>query len=76
MSPQLMEFEAQALKLPPSDRAALAEHLIASLDELSNEQNEQLWLDEAERRYREYKSGTISARPAEDVLRDARAAIK
>ena len=76
MSPQLMEFEAQALKLPPPDRAALAEHLIASLDELSNEQNEQLWLDEAERRYREYKSGTISARPAEHVLRDARAAIK
>ncbi len=76
MSPQLMECEAQALKLPPTERAALAEHLIASLDELSEEQNEQLWLDEADRRYREYKGGTIPARPAAGVLRDARAAIK
>jgi putative addiction module component (TIGR02574 family) len=64
------------LKLPPTERAALAEHLIASLDELSDEQNGLLWLDEADRRYREYKSGTISARPAENVLCDVRAAIK
>ena len=68
MSPRLMECQANALKLPPADRAILAE--------ISDEQNEQLWLDEADRRYREYKSGSISARPAEDVLRDARGAIK
>ena len=76
MSPQLMEFEAQALKLPPTDRAALAERLIASLDNLSEQQNEQLWIDEADRRYREYKSGKISARSAEEVLSGARNAIQ
>lgn len=76
MALQLQEFEAQALKLPPPERAMLAEHLIASLDDLSGAQIEQLWLEEADRRFREYKKGTISARPAEDVLRDARAAIK
>ncbi len=75
MSPRLMECEAEALKLPPAERATLAERLIASLDELSDKQNEQLWLNEADRRYREYKSGSISARSAEDVLRDARAAV-
>jgi len=75
MSPQMMECEAEALKLPPAERASLAERLIASLDELSDKQNEQLWLNEADRRYREYKNGSISARSAEDVLRDARAAI-
>ncbi|MCC5849539.1 MAG: addiction module protein [Verrucomicrobia bacterium] len=75
MSPQLLKFQEQALKLPPCDRAALAEQLIASLDELSIEQNEQLWLEEAERRYRDYKSGTVPARFAEDVLRDARAVL-
>lgn len=75
MSPLLIEFEAVALKLPPADRATLAERLIASLDELSDEQNEQLWLDEADRRYRKYKTGMLSSRSAEDVLRDARAAI-
>ncbi len=75
MSPQMMECEAEALKLSPAERATLAERLIASLDELSDKQNEQLWLNEADRRYREYKSGSISARSAEDVLRDARASI-
>jgi putative addiction module component (TIGR02574 family) len=71
MSPQLLECKTQALKLTPSDRAELAEHLIASLDEPSLEQNKQLWLDEADRRYREYKNETVSARSSEDVLRKA-----
>lgn len=73
---QLTECEEQALRLPPTERAVLAEHLIASLDDLSIAQIEQMWLDEAARRYREYKKGTISARLAEDVLRDARTAIR
>jgi len=76
MSTQLLECEAQALKLSPTDRATLAERLIASLDNLSEQQNEQLWIDEADRRYREYKSGKIAARPAEAVLDNAREAIK
>ena len=76
MSPQLMEFEDQALKLSPTDRAALAERLIASLDNLNEQQNEQLWIDEADRRYREYKNGKITARSASDVLSDARDAIR
>lgn len=75
MSPQLQEFTEQALKLPPRERASLAEQLIASLDELTLEQNEQLWAEEAERRYREYQLGMIPARSAEDALRDARASL-
>ncbi len=76
MSPQLMECEAHALKLTPTDRATLAERLIASLDNLNEQQNEQLWIDEADRRYREYKSGNITARSAEEVVSHARNAIK
>ena len=76
MSPQLMECEAQALRLSPAERAILAERLIASLDNLNEQQNEQLWIDEADLRYREYKSGKITARSAADVLSDARDAIK
>ena len=72
----LNECEAQALRLPLKDRAILAEHLIASLDELSNSENENLWLDEADRRYQEYKKGNITARSAEDVLNDARSMFK
>jgi putative addiction module component (TIGR02574 family) len=76
MSPDLDECEAQALKLAPRDRAALAERLISSLDALDDAENERLWLEEAERRYQEYRSGNIPARSAEDVLRDARTAIR
>ena len=75
MSPELKECEAQALMLQPQDRAALAEHLIASLDSFDDAANEQVWLKEADRRYQEYKKGMISARSAEEVLRDARLAI-
>lgn len=76
MSTELMECEAQALQLPPAERATLAEHLIVSLDTLDSAQDEQLWLEEADRRYHEYKKGRISARCAEDVLHEARVAIK
>jgi len=54
----------------------LAEYLIASLDSLDAAENEQLWLEEAERRYQEYIKGNISARIAEAVFRNARLASK
>ncbi len=76
MSQEMENFADQALKLPPRERAALAHRLIASLDALDVEENESLWLEEAERRYEEYKKGNISAKTAEDVLREARGSIK
>jgi hypothetical protein len=42
------QLESALLKLPPSQRARLAERLIASLDEES--ELESAWYDEAERR--------------------------
>lgn len=37
---------------------------------------EDLWLQEAERRYREYREGNLPTRPAEDVFRDAFAKLR
>lgn len=76
MSPDLRECETLALRLPVEDRAALAEHLIESLDALDDADNERLWVEEAERRYQAYKQGRLSARPAGDAVRDARARIR
>jgi len=76
MSHELKKCAAQALKLPLQDRALLAEHLIASLDAADDSENERLWVEEAEKRYQQYKSGNISSRPAVDVLRDARSIIR
>ena len=76
MSPDLKQCEAHALKLAPKERAILAERLITSLDSLDESENERLWVEEAERRYKGYKKGRIMARSAGDVLRDARTAIR
>jgi len=76
MSPSLKDCRTQALNLQGKERAELAEYLIASLDSLDDAENEQLWLEEAERRYQEYKKGNISARLAETVFRNARLASK
>lgn len=75
MSPTLKECEESVLKLTAAERAALVEHLIESLDFLDHAENERLWVEEAERRYRAYKQGLVSARPAVDAIRDARARI-
>lgn len=44
------EIEADALKLDPKARARLAEKLLASIEELSDQENEHLCAEEAGRR--------------------------
>ena len=44
------ELEAEALKLSPRERARLAERLLESLENLTDEENEKLWAEEAARR--------------------------
>ncbi|MFZ4693625.1 MAG: addiction module protein [Verrucomicrobiia bacterium] len=79
MASDLKLCEKMALKLPLKERAALAEQILSSLDVAmkpsDREETERLWVQEAERRYREYKKGAIPARAAREVLRDARAAL-
>jgi putative addiction module component (TIGR02574 family) len=70
------EIEKEALQLAPRERAALAEHLIGSLDASDDPEAEKAWIEEAERRYREYKKGGIQSRPAEMVMREAREKYK
>jgi len=70
------EIEAEALKLDPKDRARLAEKLLASLETLSDQENDRLWAEEAERRDADWESAPGTGRPAGDVLRDARAKLK
>ena len=76
MATDLAQLENRVLSLPTEERARLAERLIASLDDLNDEENERLWLDEAERRFEAHRAGRIDARPADDVIRDARRALR
>ncbi|HET8773881.1 MAG TPA: addiction module protein [Thermoanaerobaculia bacterium] len=68
MSRDPKDIAAEALGLPLTARAELASRLLDSLDDLSEEENDQLWAQEAERRYAEYKAGNIEAVPAEEVF--------
>ena len=69
----LKELEAEALKLNPNARAKLATKLLSSLEVLSDAEIERLWNEEALRRNEELEKGKATARPAQDVIRDARA---
>lgn len=72
----MKELEASVLKLPLAERAALVERLIESLDVLDDTESEQLWVEEAERRYQAYKQDRLSRRSAADTIQDARARIR
>jgi putative addiction module component (TIGR02574 family) len=74
MSNQFEIIEAQALKLSPEERAQLADHLIASL--FKDEEIEDAWAAEVERRIDEIESGRAVLIPAADSIARARAAIK
>ena len=69
------QVENEALKLTPKARAELAEKLLKSLEDLSEEEIERLWAEEAVRRDAELDAGTASMRDAEEVFNDARARI-
>jgi putative addiction module component (TIGR02574 family) len=68
MGRDLKEIAAEVLELPLTARAELASQLLDSLDDLSEAENDQLWAEEAERRYAEYKAGNIEAIPADEVF--------
>ena len=59
-------LEAEALQLPPSERALLVEKLIASLD--VDPQIEEAWAAEVERRLDEIETGTVALLPGSETL--------
>jgi len=76
MADPASKLEAKALKLPPEQRARLAERLISSLDQSSDPDSEQLWIREAERRLEDLESGRVEAVPAERVIENARSSLR
>lgn len=70
------ELRAAALKLPLKERAELAEALLASLDDLSEQEHHLLWVDEANRRLAELEAGTATERPVREVLDELRGSVR
>lgn len=65
-SPELLE--QQALRLRPDDRLKLTRALVESFSGFSEEQIEQLWLDEAESRDCDIDSGKIEPIAGSEVF--------
>lgn len=76
MAQLLDEVERQGMALPQKDRAALAERLLASLDEGEDEGVEEAWAAEVERRDRELQEGKVKGIPASEVLARVRRALR
>jgi putative addiction module component (TIGR02574 family) len=67
-------LEAEALRLPPADRARLVERLIASLD--ADPAVDEAWAAEVERRNAEIESGAVSLVPGPEALAELKAQFR
>jgi putative addiction module component (TIGR02574 family) len=68
MSHDTSTIEDQLSRLPDQERARLALRLLESLEPGSDEDVDQLWLDEAERRLERYDAGATKALDAEEAI--------
>lgn len=73
---ELDKLQTDLLKLPTELRAWLARVLIQSLDEPADEDLEASWVTEIKRRDAAFKEGKATAKPAEQVLREAREKLR
>lgn len=67
MSMNFIAIEQEALHLPLQQRAQLVYRLLASLDDLSQSEVEQLWLVEAQRRADDIDQGLAKLLSAEEL---------
>lgn len=69
----LQEIEQEIAKLPLCERAALAKHLIESLEENSDDCNqdeiEKEWMEVAEQRLDELENGRAEVIPVADAMK-------
>ncbi|CAD6877020.1 MULTISPECIES: addiction module protein [Methylomonas] len=69
-------IEREALHLPAAERAKLAHNLLLSLENLSDAELHEAWLDEAQRRADEIDQGLVELISAEEVSAKARLLLK
>jgi putative addiction module component (TIGR02574 family) len=68
MSRQGKQILAEALNLPPIERAEIVEELLSSFEFPSRKTIDELWAQEAESRIDAYERGEITAIPAKEVF--------
>jgi len=68
MTVQTEQIFEEALGLPASEKALLADQLLASLDLASSDSIDEMWAREAENRIDAYERGEMKAIPAKEVF--------
>jgi putative addiction module component (TIGR02574 family) len=68
MTAQGKKILADALALPPTERASLVEEILSSFDFPSRQEVDQLWANEVEDRIDAYDRGEMHSHPAEEVF--------
>jgi putative addiction module component (TIGR02574 family) len=59
---------AEAMKLDPEDRVAVAEQLWLTLENEPDRELDAAWGEEAERRMAAYERGEVEAKPVDEVI--------
>ena len=76
MTEPMKDLESELLSLPAARRAQLAERLIDSLEADWENQVDDIWMVEAERRLDELESGAVRGIPPRDVIAEARSKLR
>ena len=76
MSSQFDDLAKRVRALSKQEKAALIRELIDELDSQIDPEAENLWLEEAERRYAQYLRGEVEAIPGDEVMAEARKRLR
>ena len=68
MTAQSKKILADALALPPTERASLVEEILSSFDFPSRQEIDALWANEVEDRIDAYERGEMSSRSVQEVF--------
>jgi len=72
MTDKTQAIVEQALKLSPTERADVAEQLLASLDEALDSDVEQAWQEEVRRRLQQVERGEVELVDSDTVMAELR----
>lgn len=76
MSNQFDDLEKRARALSREEKAALARVLIDELDPVKESGVDELWLEEARRRYDAYRRGEMKSVPGDEAMARARSRLR
>lgn len=76
MARSVREIEQEIRSLQAAERNQLLRDLISDIDGESEQDVEQQWVDEANRRYQELRAGLVKSAPAAEVVEKAKSRLK